>query len=279
MASTRSSTTASHLRTRRVHIVSLDHPGRRPRRGAARVGRAAKRIDDRLQDGFWLPLGWDTACDRAEQPLFLPRSTRRDPPARTRGGRRCAHRRRRAAARHARRKPETPESARPPRMSHPGALFYLETLARRCAKARGERNSTLFGAAADAAKCDRLSDDRIIESLEVPRSRPGWTRARSRRRCAAASTRGATSRACWRPEDEFEVIGPAAALRDDKKDRREIRLRPWRVGVCNQRRARRRWSRSRCAALHARRHAGQARPVTLAEDHRRGPHPPACRRR
>lgn len=223
-------TTASHSEDApRVRIVVSITRAVDRAEGLLASAALRKRIDDRLQDGFWLPLGWDTACDRAEQPLFLPPLDYEGIRLRGRAVDADALIDEGAQLRGTPDEPETPEereaAAHEPT---PGALFYLETLARRVREApEGERNSTLFGAAADAAKCDRLSDDRIIESLEVAAIEAGMDPGEIEKTVRSGIDTGREQPRVLAAEDEFEVIGPAAALRPDgKKDRREIRLRP-----------------------------------------------------
>jgi len=228
-------TTASHTeQLPRVRVVvALDREVDRAE-GMAASAALRKRIDDRLQDQFWAPLGWDSACDRAEQPLFLPPEDYEG--LRLRGRPACAEALIDEGVHlHATAPPDDPETPDEREASRkmaetaetPGALHYLEVLARRVKDApEGQRNDTLFGAAADAAKCDRLGDTRIIEVLEVAAIEAGMDPGEIEKTVRSGIDTGRDQK--WRvlaAEDEFEPIAPAAQMRA-KGDRREIRLRP-----------------------------------------------------
>lgn len=162
-------TTASHTpEVPRARIVlELDGPVTRAQGGAA--SRAFRALVDAHLESLWhAPPKWDPACDRGEQPLFMPpRSTTfklftgakgsvpallsLDP-----GG------------------PEEPDEEqrilrdRGNAAVTPGALQHLEALAAHVRKAPpGDRNGVLYRAAADAAKVDELDDDTILETLSA----------------------------------------------------------------------------------------------------------------
>ncbi len=229
-------TTASHTEeVPRVRIVAaLDRAVDREQ-GLAASAALRKRIDDRLQDQFYGPLGWDAACDRAEQPLYLPpmdyvgvrlRGKPLNADALVDEGRHILGRSPPADD-------ETPEEHEAARImaetrETPGALHLLEIIARRVREApEGQRNATLFGAAADAAKCDRLSDDRILEVLEVAAIEAGMDPNEVEKTVRSGIDTGRDQPRVLAVEDEFDPVTPELAARKDGGfDRREIRLRP-----------------------------------------------------